>query len=331
MFFKFLPPQFTLHTADVYFVSPVYKTQTRKIQWQTWVLLFYKLCYFLPAIVSAVPLSGHPLYLTTALAGNNIKWFETAGSCHMETKKEKQTICTHMHVFGLRVESGEPKENPCSKKMPTPRRKVAGPLPLLPDSEICCCPCLVEVTTTAAMSLTCREACCSVYSFLLLRSAFTCKDTSAQKPQIYRHLCDLEQTRWPLQANCKLHCTFEAETSCAVLPAISCEQAMSSSYLPFSPVTRSAESLPGRRKRGMGRLVEAVLRNQIPCKFGEDSQQLCGAPANSFGGRDESLCPARVLGVELGHRRCPLWGIAMQKFTRLLTKWVKMERYAWET
>lgn len=38
-------------------------------------------------------------------------------------------------------------------------------------------------------------------------------------------------------------CTFEAATSCAVLAAISCEQAMSSSYVPFSPTTRSAESL----------------------------------------------------------------------------------------
>lgn len=44
-------------------------------------------------------------------------------------------------------------------------------------------------------------------------------------------------------------CTFEAATSWAVLAAISCEQAMSSSYLPFSPTTRSAESLTNTSKQ----------------------------------------------------------------------------------
>lgn len=65
---------------------------------------------------------------------------------------------------------------------------------LSPVSEICCCPCLVEVTTTAAMSFTCREACCSVYSFLLLRLAFTCKSTC--NPSAWKHWsADIEMVR----------------------------------------------------------------------------------------------------------------------------------------
>lgn len=43
--------------------------------------------------------------------------------------------------------------------------------------------------------------------------------------------------------------TLEAATSCAVLAAISCEEAMSSSYWPFSLTTRSAESLKPRRNK----------------------------------------------------------------------------------
>lgn len=86
---------------------------------------------------------------------------------HIETKT------TYTHVYFWTVS-----ENCITRRKPmqAPRSNVAGLFPSLPESEICCCPCLVEVTTTAAMSLTCREACCSVYSFLLFRSAFTCKD-----------------------------------------------------------------------------------------------------------------------------------------------------------
>lgn len=59
----------------------------------------------------------------------------------------------------------------------------------------------------------------------------------------------------PLRNDRKPFCTFEAATSCAVLPAISCEQAISSSYLPFSPTTRSAESLAARKKRQRDRFM----------------------------------------------------------------------------
>lgn len=59
--------------------------------------------------------------------------------------------------------------------------------------------------------------------------------------------------------------TLEAATSCAVLAAISWEEAMSSSYWPFSLTTRSAESLT----------AEATGRSLASSWKGGQDKQLC--------------------------------------------------------
>lgn len=62
-------------------------------------------------------------------------------------------------------------------------------------------------------------------------------------------------------------CTFEAATSCAVLAAISCEQAMSSSYVPFSPTTRSAESLTATEENDHFMVWYSGWINDAQCVF----------------------------------------------------------------
>lgn len=100
----------------------------------------------------------------------------------METNQEKQAF-TLTCMFS--PENPEKTQADTARTCKLHAESLQARYHRLPESEICCCPCLVEVTTTAAMSLTCREACCSVYSFLLLRSAFTCKDTSVQQLELY--------------------------------------------------------------------------------------------------------------------------------------------------
>lgn len=102
-------------------------------------------------------------------------------------------------------------------------------------------------------------------------------------------------------------CTFEAATSCAVLAAISCEQAMSSSYVPFSPTTRSAESLTTTEKNKIILWfdIQDELMMHSMCLYWY-LQQLCGAPAHSFGGGDESFGPTRVFGIKFCNSRRPL-------------------------
>lgn len=53
------------------------------------------------------------------------------------------------------------------------------------------------------------------------------------------------------------------------------------------------------------------VTNDIQCVSGS-LQQLRGAPAHSFGGRDESFCPARVFGIKLCDRCCTLRGEQLQ-------------------
>lgn len=58
--------------------------------------------------------------------------------------REVHHACKHTRASRVSLEGGDhdPSHTEQPPKLPSPR------------SEICCCPCLVDVTTTAAMSLT---------------------------------------------------------------------------------------------------------------------------------------------------------------------------------
>lgn len=104
-------------------------------------------------------------------------------------------------------------------------------------SSICSWPDLVEATTLAALSLTVREHSCRRLRWGLFLLAFTCREQRGHglvgcRQQVRAPSPGLAHVK-PGVVRGQQSLTFEAATSWAVLAAISCEQTMSSSYLPM--------------------------------------------------------------------------------------------------
>lgn len=114
--------------------------------------------------------------------------------------------------------------------------------------------------------------------------------------------------------------TFEAATSCAVLAAISWEHTISSSNFPFPCTTMSAASLGTKQHReqinskSTRRCFKTTLTPTTFCisksrqasPVASNLHHDSGAPSYCFGGRDQALSPAGVLGIKFLHGGCPL-------------------------
>lgn len=159
-------------------------------------------------------------------------------------------------------------------------------------SSICSWPDLVEATTLAALSLTVREHSCRRLRWGLFLLAFTFREQSGHRLVGHR-----EQERAPspgLGGRGQHSLTFEAATSWAVLAAISCEQTMSSSYLPVWSTTLSADSLRAGANQESGFLHREQYGKpprptSAPCPphpthTWVDIHQLCGSPAHCLRG-----------------------------------------------